>query len=410
MSQLLERFLRYVKVHTTSDPNSPTKPSTPCQWNLLQMLHTELKELQIPSTCYDAGYLIAQIPATTGYEEVPRIALLAHVDTSPEAPGEKVSPCLHPNYDGKPIQLKDSILSPSDYPDLLRYVGHTLITSDGTTLLGADDKAGVAILMTLAAELQSKPELAHGPIALAFTTDEEVGRGLESFDESQLQATYAYTIDGGLEGEFEYECFHAASARITATGHNVHPGSAYHTMRHALQSLIKLDYRLGYTSERPEVTQGREGFLHLCHMSGDVSSATAEYIIRDHDCQLLEQRIARIREVAQLINEEPHAAQLAVEVSYQYRNMYDYIAPHPEVIEHAIAAYKAVGVQPIIQPIRGGTDGAVLSERGIPCPNIFTSGGNFHSIHEYCSLDAMERCLSIVTQLIRRYAASGALD
>ena len=374
------------------------------------MLHSELKELQIPSTCYDAGYLIAQIPATAGYEEVPRIALLAHVDTSPEAPGEKVSPCLHPNYDGKPIQLKGSVLSPSDYPDLLRYVGHTLITSDGTTLLGADDKAGVAILMTLAAELQSKPELAHGPIALAFTTDEEVGRGLESFDESQLQATYAYTIDGGLEGEFEYECFHAASARITATGHNVHPGSAYNTMRHALQSLIKLDYRLGYTNERPEVTQGREGFLHLCHMSGDVSSATAEYIIRDHDRQLLEQRIARIREVAQQINEEPHAGQLAVEVSYQYRNMYDYIAPHPEVIEHAIAAYEAVGVQPIIQPIRGGTDGAVLSERGIPCPNIFTSGGNFHSIHEYCSLDAMERCLSIVTQLVRRYAASEALD
>ena len=410
MSQLLERFLRYVKVHTTSDPNSPTKPSTPCQWDLLQMLHTELETLQIPATCYDAGYLIAQIPATAGYEEVPRIALLAHVDTSPEALGEKVSPCLHSNYDGKPIQLKDSILSPSDYPDLLRYVGHTLITSDGTTLLGADDKAGVAILMTLAAELQSKPELAHGPIALAFTTDEEVGRGLETFDESQLQATYAYTIDGGLEGEFEYECFHAASARITATGHNVHPGSAYHTMRHALQSLIKLDYRLGYTSERPEVTQGREGFLHLCHMAGDVSSATAEYIIRDHDRQLLKQRIARIRELAQQINEEPHAAQLAVEVSYQYRNMYDYIAPHPEVIEHAIAAYEAVGVQPIIQPIRGGTDGAVLSERGIPCPNIFTSGGNFHSIHEYCSLDAMERCLAIVTQLVRRYATSQALD
>ncbi|WP_455773173.1 peptidase T [Porphyromonas asaccharolytica] len=410
MSQLLERFLRYVKVHTTSDPNSPTKPSTPCQWDLLHLLHTELEELQIPSTCYDAGYLIAQIPETAGYEEVPRIALLAHVDTSPEAPGEKVSHCLHPNYDGKPIQLKGSILTPSDYPDLLRYVGHTLITSDGTTLLGADDKAGVAILMTLAAELQSKPELAHGPIALAFTTDEEVGRGLETFDESQLQATYAYTIDGGLEGEFEYECFHAASARITATGHNVHPGSAYHTMRHALQSLIKLDYRLGYTHERPEVTQGREGFLHLCHMSGDVSFATAEYIIRDHDRQLLEQRIARIREVAQQINEEPHTAQLAVEVSYQYRNMYDYIAPHPEVIEHAIAAYEAVGVKPIIQPIRGGTDGAVLSERGIPCPNIFTSGGNFHSLHEYCSLDAMERCLAILTQLVRRYAASQALD
>lgn len=410
MSQLLERFLRYAKVHTTSDPNSSKKPSTPCQWDLLQMLHTELEELQIPATCYDAGYLIAQIPATAGYEAIPRIALLAHVDTSPEAPGEKVSPSLHPNYDGKPIQLKGSILSPSDYPDLLRYVGHTLITSDGTTLLGADDKAGVAILMTLAAELQSKPELTHGPIALAFTTDEEVGRGLESFDESQLQATYAYTIDGGLEGEFEYECFHAASARITATGHNVHPGSAYHTMRHALQSLIKLDNRLGYTHERPEVTQGREGFLHLCHMAGDVSFATAEYIIRDHDRQLLEQRIARIREVAQQINEEPHAAQLAVEVSYQYHNMYDYIAPHPEVIEHAIAAYEAVGVKPIIQPIRGGTDGAVLSERGIPCPNIFTSGGNFHSIHEYCSLDAMEHCLSIVTQLVCRYAASQALD
>lgn len=410
MSQLLERFLRYAKVHTTSDPNSSKKPSTPCQWDLLQMLHTELTELQIPATCYDAGYLIAQIPATAGYEAIPRIALLAHVDTSPEAPGEKVSPSLHPNYDGKPIQLKGSILSPSDYPDLLRYVGHTLITSDGTTLLGADDKAGVAILITLAEELQSKPELAHGPIALAFTTDEEVGRGLESFDENQLQATYAYTIDGGLEGEFEYECFHAASARITATGHNVHPGSAYHTMRHALQSLIKLDNRLGYTHERPEVTQGREGFLHLCHMAGDVSSATAEYIIRDHDRQLLEQRIARIREVAQQINEEPHAAQLAVEVSYQYHNMYDYIAPHPEVIEHAIAAYEAVGVKPIIQPIRGGTDGAVLSERGIPCPNIFTSGGNFHSIHEYCSLDAMEHCLSIVTQLVCRYAASQALD
>ena len=406
MSHLLERFLRYAKVHTTSDPDSPTKPSTARQWDLLRLLHTELEQLQVPATCYEAGYLIAHIPATAGYEGAPSVAFLAHVDTSPEAPGEQVSPLLHPNYDGKPIQLKGSVLSPSDYPDLLRYVGHTLITSDGTTLLGADDKAGVAILMTLAEELQQRPELAHGPIALAFTTDEEVGRGLESFDESLLGAAYAYTIDGGLEGEFEYECFHAASAHITATGHNVHPGSAYHTMHHALQSLIKLDYRLGYESERPEVTEGREGFLHLCQMEGDVSSATASYIIRDHDRQLLEQRLERIREIAQEISSEPHAAPLTVEVSYQYRNMYDYIAPHPEVIDHAVAAYEAVGVKPIIQPIRGGTDGAVLSERGIPCPNIFTSGGNFHSIHEYCSLDAMERCLAIVTQLVRLYATS----
>lgn len=407
MSHLLERFLRYTKIHTTSDPDSPTKPSTARQWDLLHILQDELERLQIPVTCHDEGYLIAQIPATAGYEEAPHIAFLAHIDTSPEAPGEGVSPRLYPNYDGKPIELEGTTLSPSDYPDLLRYVGHTLITSDGTTLLGADDKAGVAILISLAEHLQQHPEMAHGAIALAFTTDEEVGRGLESFDESLLQAQYAYTIDGGLEGEFEYECFHAASALVTAQGHNVHPGSAYQTMRHALQALIRLDSMLGYDRERPEVTRGREGFLHLYDMEGDVSLATAQYIIRDHNRQLLEQRIERIRETAQRINEEPHAAQLTVEVSYQYRNMYDYIAPYPEVIEHALAAYEAVGVKPCVQPIRGGTDGAVLSERGIPCPNIFTSGGNFHSTHEYCSLDAMELCLSILIELVGIYARKG---
>lgn len=401
---LLQRFLRYTRVHTTSDPDSHTKPSSLCQWELLHLLRAELEQIEISSICYEDGYLIAHIPASEGCEGFPCVAFLAHVDTSPEACGRGVSPIIHANYDGKPIQLHGSVLDPIDYPDLLRYKGHTLITSDGTTLLGADDKAGVAILMTLAERLHKYPQVVHGPITLAFTTDEEIGRGLDQFDESLLQAQYAYTIDGGLEGEFEYECFHAATLIATAQGHNVHPGSAYHTMRHAAQSLIQLDSMLGYESERPEVTQGRDGFLHLISIDGDVSAASAKYIIRDHDRGLLEQRIERIREVAQRISENPYSAHLELEVSYQYRNMYDYIAPYPEVIDHALAAYKAVGITPIVRPIRGGTDGAILSERGVPCPNIFTGGGNFHSIHEYCSLDAMERCVLVLTELIANYA------
>lgn len=401
--RLQERLIRYARVHTTSDADSAHIPSSACQVDLLQMLYEELYPRFCSKACLsEQGYLIAYIPATKGCEEVPTLALLAHVDTSPEAPGVDVCPMVHSDYDGGTITLPHSSLTTELYPELGRFIGHTLVSSDGSTLLGADDKAGVAIMVTLAEWLQLHPTVPHGAISLAFTTDEEVGRGLEAFDESLLGAQYAYTIDGGIEGELEYECFHAAGAIVRATGHNTHPGSGYGVMRSAIEALVRVDYELG-RDERPYATQGREGFLHLLELSGDVSSAEAHYIIRDHDRSLLEDRIQRMRRVIKEVNDAPNSAALSLDVSYQYKNMYDYIAPHPEVIDIALEAYRSAGIKPIVQPIRGGTDGAELSRRGIPCPNIFGGGVNFHSTHEFCSIDSMRRCLDMLGFLVQGY-------
>ena len=403
--ELKERFLKYVSFDTQSDEASETFPSTEKQKVLLQYLVDEMKSLGLTEVEMDEhGYAMGTIPATPGFEHCPVIGFIAHVDTSPDMSGANVKPQIIENYDGKDIRLNENLMmTVKDFPELSEFKGHTLITTDGTTLLGADDKAGVAEIMTAAEYLMAHPEVKHGKIRLGFTPDEEVGRGVDFFNVEKFGAKFAYTIDGGFEGELEYENFNAAGVKIAIQGRNVHPGYAKDKMINALQVAADINSLLP-AWERPEHTEGYEGFYHLVGWSGSVENAEISYIIRDHNREKFEAKKQFMQHVVDLLTRKYGEGVITLTMKDQYYNMREMVEPHPEVIDKAFEAMKQAGLTPIVRPIRGGTDGARLSYMGLPCPNLFTGGMNFHGKFEYCSLDTMRRAQQTILNLIQLWA------
>lgn len=400
--ELKERFLKYVGFDTQSNPESDVYPSTAKQLVLLNYLAEEMKSLGLEEVEIDAnGYAMGTIPATEGYEDCPVIGFISHVDTSPDMSGTGVNPCVIENYDGKDIRLNANLtMSVIDFPELSFFKGHTLITTDGTTLLGADDKAGIAEIMTAAEYLVEHPEWAHGKIRIGFTPDEEIGRGVDFFDVAHFGAKFAYTMDGGFEGELEYENFNAAGAKITIQGRNIHPGYAKDKMINALQVAADINCLLPVW-ERPEHTEGYEGFYHLTGISGSVEKASMEYIIRDHSREKFEEKKCFLTDVVALLARKYGKDVITLELKDQYYNMREMVESYPEVIDRAMKAMQKAGVTPVVRPIRGGTDGARLSYMGLPCPNLFTGGMNFHGKYEYCSLDTMEKAVQTILHLVR---------
>ena len=403
--ELKERFLKYVAINTRSDENSETFPSTAVQWNLLNTLVEEMKLLGLEDVTIDKyGYAMGTIPATPGKEGAPVIGFLAHVDTAPDMSGENVRPRIIENYDGKDIVLNNALtMRVADFPELSRFVGHTLIHTDGTTLLGADDKAGVAEIMTAAEYLMAHPEIKHGKIRIGFTPDEEIGRGVDFFDVKAFGADFAYTMDGGYEGELEYENFNAASAKIAIQGRNVHPGYAKNKMINAIEVACELN-NLVPAVERPQFTEGYEGFYHCVGFNGTVENATISYIIRDHDAELFEKKKVWMYDIVGMLNNKYGEGTLTLTLKDQYYNMRKMVEPHPQVIDNALAAMREADVEPIVRPIRGGTDGARLSFMGLPCPNIFAGGMNFHGKFEYCSLNSMEKAVKVIINIAKKWA------
>ena len=403
--ELKERFLKYVAINTRSDENSETFPSTAVQWDLLNALVEEMKLLGLEDVTIDKyGYAMGTIPATPGKENAPVIGFLAHVDTAPDMSGENVHPRIIESYDGQDIVLNNALtMRVADFPELKRFVGHTLIHTDGTTLLGADDKAGVAEIMTAAEYLMAHPEIEHGKIRIGFTPDEEIGRGVDFFDVKAFGADFAYTMDGGFEGELEYENFNAASAKIAIQGRNVHPGYAKNKMINAIEVACELNNMIPAV-ERPQFTDGYEGFYHCVGLNGTVENATISYIIRDHDAELFEQKKVWMWDIVGMLNKKYGQGTLTLTLKDQYYNMRKMVEPHPQVIDNALAAMHDAGVEPIVRTIRGGTDGARLSFMGLPCPNIFAGGMNFHGKFEYCSLNSMEKAVQVIINIAKRWA------
>lgn len=399
--EILERFLRYVSYDTQSDPNSETYPSTAKQLLLLNDLTEEMLSLGLQDVEIDEyGYVMGTIPATPGREADDVIGFISHVDTAPDMSGAGVWPQIVENYDGNDIALGEKYtLSPSEFPELAGLKGHTLITTDGTTLLGADDKAGVAEIMSAAAYLMAHPEVEHGKVRIGFTPDEEIGAGVDHFSVERFGAKYAYTMDGGIEGELEYENFNAASAKIVIEGRNIHPGYAKNKMVNALQVASDVNMMLPLW-ERPENTEGYEGFFHLVGFTGTVEQASMEYIIRDHSFEKFEQKKELITKIVASINTRFDHPRITLTLKDQYYNMRKMVEPHPQIIERAFRAMERAGVKPVVRPIRGGTDGSRLSYMGLPCPNLFTGGMNFHGRFEYCSLDTMERAVMTIINII----------
>ena len=396
MKTVTERFLTYVKHHTTSDESSDTFPSTKRQLAFAAFLAKECEAIGLQSVSVDAyGYVTALLPGITA--NAPTIGFISHMDTSPDASGENVLSNIVENYDGKAIPLNGTVLSPKEFPSLKEYIGQTLITSDGTTLLGADDKAGIAEILTAAEYLLAHPEIPHGAIRIAFTPDEEIGKGVDFFDVDKFHADFAYTLDGGRIGELEYENFNAARAIIRIKGKNVHPGSAKNVMKNA--ALIGTEIAsLLPERETPAKTEGYEGFFHLCSFEGDVTSATLNYIIRDFNADSFAHR----KELLRLIVERKNAQYnncIELDLHDEYYNMLSQIEPHMEIVSLAKQAMLDCGITPIIQPIRGGTDGARLSFMGLPCPNLFAGGHNFHSNYEYVPVPSMEKAVSMIVRI-----------
>ena len=405
MEKLLNRFLRYVSVDTQSNEESETQPSAAKEWNLLKMLEAELKDLGVEVTLDEYGYVMASIPSNLD-KDVPAVGFIAHVDTAPDASGANVKPQIIENYDGKAIDLKGVPglqLKPEEFPEMLHFVGQTLITTDGTTLLGADDKAGVAEIMTAVQYLVEHPEVKHGKICIGFTPDEEIGRGVVKFDVPRFGADYAYTMDGGEIGELEFENFNAASAKIHIQGRNVHPGSAKGKMKNAILIGQELGSLLP-VEQRPEYTEGYEGFFHLISFKGTVEEADFAYIIRDHDRAKFEAKKVLIQQVTDFINTKYGEGTATLVLKDQYYNMREQVEPHYFIIEKAIKAMEMAGVKPKIQPIRGGTDGANLSFKGLPCPNIFAGGLNFHGKMEFVPLESMEKASQVILNIISLFA------
>ena len=403
--ELKERFLKYVAINTRSDENSESFPSTAVQWDLLNALIEEMKLLGLEDVSIDKyGYAMGTIPATPGKEGAPVIGFLAHVDTAPDMSGENVRPHIIESYDGKDIVLNNALtMKVSDFPELTKFIGHTIIHTDGTTLLGADDKAGVAEIMTAAEYLMAHPEVEHGKIRIGFTPDEEIGRGVDFFDVKAFGADFAYTMDGGYEGELEYENFNAAGAKIAIQGRNVHPGYAKNKMINAIEVACELN-SLVPAVERPQFTEGYEGFYHCVGFNGTVENATISYIIRDHDAEKFEKKKAWMYDIVGMLNNKYGQGTLTLTLKDQYYNMRKMVEPHPQVINNALAAMRDADVEPIVRPIRGGTDGARLSFMGLPCPNIFAGGMNFHGKFEYCSLNSMEKAVKVIINLAKRWA------
>ena len=403
MSKVIEKFLNYVKIDTRSDENSTACPTTAKQHNLAKLLVKELEEMGAEDITYDTEhcYVYASIPASEGCDGRPVLGFIAHMDTAPAVTGENVKPRIIENYDGKDIVLneeKNIVMKVSDFPELVEYTGKRLIVTDGTTLLGADDKAGIAEIMTMAEQLLSHKEIPHGKIRIGFTPDEEVGAGADHFDVKLFGADYAYTVDGGKLGELEYENFNAAGAKVTFHGRSVHPGDAKNKMVNALLLAMEFQNMLP-VFENPMYTEKYEGFYHLDLLSGSVEKAQAEYIIRDHDKDKFEQKKETFLKIGDYLNEKYGKDTVLIEMKDSYYNMREIIEQHMQLIENAKAAMEETGVNPIVVPIRGGTDGARLSYMGLPCPNLCTGGHNFHGRFEYICADSMEKIVEILLKL-----------
>ncbi len=407
MSEVTERFLRYIALNTQSKEEQQQIPSTAGQLVLADLLAKELQELGAKGVKRDEnGYVYAWLPATEGKEKALSLGFIAHMDTSPAVSGANVRPQLIPNYDGGDICLNQEAgiwLRVSEFPELAGYRGQTLITTDGTTLLGADDKAGVAEIMTMAARLAAHPELPHGKICIAFTPDEEVGRGADLFDVKGFGADLAYTVDGGALGELEYENFNAASAKVMVHGRSIHPGAAKGAMKNAI--LIGMEFQsLLPVFENPMYTEGYEGFFHLDAINGDVEEARLNYIIRDHDRAAFERKKELFRQAAAFLNEKYGSGTVETVVTDSYYNMREKIESHMELIDRAKAAMERLGITPLVTPIRGGTDGARLSYMGLPCPNLCAGGHNFHGRYEYVPVQSMEKIAELLTELAVSFA------
>ena len=401
MKNVVDKFIRYAKIDTRSDEDFNTTPSTAKQLNLANLLVEELKAMGLADAAADEnGYVMATLPSNIE-KEVPVVGFVSHMDTAPDASDENVNPQFIENYDGSDIPLgSNAVLSPSDFPELLEYLGQTIITTDGTTLLGADDKAGVAEIMTAVEYLVNHPEIKHGTVKIGFTPDEEIGRGADKFDVKRFGADFAYTIDGGRIGELEYENFNAAGLTVKVFGRNVHPGTAKNQMINAITLGMEYDRILPH-DQRPEHTENYEGFFHLMDFQGTVDSATLRYIIRDHDKEKFEQKKMLAKNSADFLNQKYGKEVVVVELKDQYFNMKEKIEPVKYIIDIAENAMIDAGVEPIKNPIRGGTDGSKLSFMGLPTPNIFTGGHNFHGIHEYIPVPSMEKAVEVIVNVIK---------
>ncbi|MDP3399018.1 MAG: peptidase T [Bacteroidales bacterium] len=406
--KILERFLRYIAIDTASDPESNTQPSTNKQLDLSRLLVKELQDIGVTDVVLDEyGYVMATIPSNLpAGSKVPIIGFIAHVDSAPDAPGKVTNPQIVENYDGKDIVInkeKGMVMKIEEFPELPEYKGQTLITTDGTTLLGADDKAGIAEIMTAADYIMSNPALLHGEIKIGFTPDEEIGRGVDKFDVKRFGAQYAYTLDGGQIGELEYENFNAASAKIYVQGRNIHPGYAKDKMVNAIILATEFNSLLP-VEQRPEFTRDYEGFFHIIRFDGTVEEATIQYIIRDHDFEKFDQKKSLIEESITYMNKKYGDGRFRLELKDQYFNMRKQVEPHYHIVEKAVKAMEMAGITALIKPIRGGTDGARLSFMGLPCPNIFAGGHNFHGRYEYIPLESMVKASEVIINIVKLYS------
>jgi tripeptide aminopeptidase len=404
MEKVVQRFIKYAKQYTTSEPDSATYPSTDRQLDFMKNLVEELKEIELTDVEMDKfGYVTATIPAK-GVSNCPVVGFISHVDTSPDFSGENVKPQIVKNYDGTPVKLKNGVtIDPKEFPEILNYSGQDIITADGTTLLGADDKAGVAEIVTAAEILCNSKDISHGEIRLAFTPDEEVGRGTDHFDVKKFGADFAYTMDGGEIGELEFENFNAAGAKIKIQGRSVHPGAAKDKMINALHVAHKLIAMLP-SVQRPEYTEKYEGFYHLLSLNGNVENADLQYLIRDHSFKKFEKKKNLLKEIVKLINLEFGEERVILELSDQYYNMRKKIEPVMHVVEIAKEAMELAGIEPKIKAIRGGTDGARLSYDGLPCPNVFAGGHNFHGPFEFIPIPSMLKSVEVILNIAQLVA------
>ncbi len=398
---ITKRFISYVTIDTESDPNNPDFPSTEKQWILAKLLVKELNDIGLSDVTLDENcYVMATLPSNVDYD-VPTIGFVSHIDTSPDFTGANVNPQVHHNYDGGDIILNKEnniVLSPSYFDDLIQYTGQTIITTDGTTLLGADDKAGITEIVSAMEYLINHPEIKHGNIRICFTPDEEVGKGAHLFDVEKFGADWAYTMDGSQIGELEYENFNAAGAKVTIAGKIVHPGYAKGKMINSI--LIANDFMAQLPKkEIPEQTEGYEGFFHLYDMKGTVEKTELQYIIRDHNMELFEKRKSHFRKIAKTINEANGSEVISIEIQDQYYNMKEKIEPVIHIIDIAEEAMKSIGIKPLIKAIRGGTDGSQLSYKGLPCPNIFAGGHNFHGRYEYVPVESMIKATEVIVKI-----------
>ncbi|MBS4196040.1 peptidase T [Lederbergia citri] len=404
-NDITKRFVSYVKINTQSDENSPTCPSTAGQLTLANKLVEELKAIGMDEVSIDEnGYVTATLPANTE-KKVPTIGFLAHVDTATDFTGEGVNPQIVEHYDGSDLMLNEAakvVLSNKDFPALANYKGHTLITTDGTTLLGADNKAGIAEIMTAMDFLIKHPEIKHGNIRVAFTPDEEIGRGPHKFDVEKFNADFAYTMDGGPIGELQYESFNAAGLKLTFRGTNIHPGTAKGTMVNAAKIAMEFHNALP-ADEAPELTEDYEGFYHLLSFHGDVEETKLAYIIRDFDRKNFEARKALVEKIVADLREKYGKDRISIDMNDQYYNMKEKIEPVKEIVDIASDAMKSLDIEPIVSPIRGGTDGSQLSYMGLPTPNIFTGGENFHGPYEFISVDNMEKAVQVIVEICKLF-------